>query len=182
MNITKLKNIIYKWRVRSGLLAAIICILLAKPSLVSIIIGFLISLLGLFVRTWSCGHIQKEKKLSMSGPYRYTRNPLYLGNLIIGIGITAASNSWWVLGIFCLYFLIFYPIIINIEKKKMEKIFPSQYRKFKKVPLLIPSLKPKLPKGENKFKWQLFLKNREYRAFIGVLFFWATMILKSIII
>lgn len=182
MNIHKLKNVIYEWRVRAGSLIAIAAIIFAKPTFKLILLGFLISFFGLLVRTWACGHIQKEEKLSMSGPYRYTRNPLYLGNVIIGIGLIVGSGSWWILGIICFYFLVFYPVIIDIEKKKMEKLFPLQYRKFKQVPLFIPSLKPKLPYNKKRFKWSLFLENREYRAFTGVILFWSAMIIKMLVI
>jgi protein-S-isoprenylcysteine O-methyltransferase Ste14 len=177
-----LKDIINKWRVKAGSLAAVAVLLLARPTFRSILLGFLISVLGLIVRTWACGHIQKEAKLSMSGPYKYTRNPLYLGNLIIGIGVTVGSRSWWVFGIFCFYFIVFYPVIIVIEKQKMEKLFPKQYKKFKQVPLFIPSLKPMLLQDKKKFKWSLFLDNREYRAIVGVILFWTAMIIKIIVI
>ncbi|MFW6124144.1 MAG: methyltransferase family protein [Acidobacteriota bacterium] len=182
MNTNQLKKTLTKWRVRAGSLAALASLILARPSFKSILLGFLISLLGLFLRTWACGHIQKEEKLSVSGPYRYTRNPLYLGNLIIGIGIIAGSRSWWVFGIFCFYFLIFYPVVIDIEKQKMEKLFPKQYKNFKKVPLFIPNLQPKLFQDKKKFRWGLFLENKEYRAFTGVMLFWAAMIIKTIMI
>jgi protein-S-isoprenylcysteine O-methyltransferase Ste14 len=181
MQRTRLKSTIYRWRVRTGSLAAAATIILAKPSYKSIIIGFIISILGLLLRAWSCGHIQKEKKLSISGPYRYTRNPLYLGNLVIGIGITAGAFSWWVFGVFCLYFLIFYPVIIDFEKRKMERLFPSQYQTFKQVPLFIPALRPRISCEKKAFKWSLYLANKEYRAFIGVLIFWAALIIKVII-
>jgi len=182
MDISQLKKIIYKWRVRAGSLAALAALLLARPSFESIFLGFLISICGLLIRTWACGHIRKEENLSMSGPYRYTRNPLYLGNLIIGVGISAGSLSWWVFGLFCFYFLVFYPVITDIEKRKMEKLFPEQYNKFKQVPLFIPSLKPKLEIDKKKFKWSLFLHNREYRALIGVILFWVSMTIKIIVI
>lgn len=179
--IIMLKNTIYKWRVRVGYLAALSALVLAIPKLESLFWGFVICLLGLFLRTWACGHIQKEEKLTVSGPYRYTRNPLYLGNLIIGIGLAASSCSWFVFGIFCFYFLAFYPVIIKIEKQKMEKLFPKQYKSFKRVPLFIPSLKPKLPPDKKKFNWSLFFENKEYRAWIGVVLFYVTMIIKMIV-
>ncbi len=182
MKRTKFKNTIYRWRVRTGYLAAAAAIILSRPSFKSVIVGFFISILGLLLRTWACGHIQKEEKLSMSGPYRYTRNPLYLGNLIIGIGISAGSHSWRVFGVFCLYFLIFYPVIIDFEKQKMERLFPSQYQIFKQVPLFIPALRPQISYEKKVFKWSLYLTNKEYRAFIGVVIFWAALIIKIIII
>ena len=181
MKRTELKNTIYRWRVRTGSLAAAAAIILSKPSFRSVIIGFFISVLGLFLRAWACGHIQKEKKLSMSGPYRHTRNPLYFGNLIIGVGVTAGAHSWWVFGIFCLYFFLFYPVIIDVEKQKMESLFPSQYQIFKQVPLLMPSLRPQISEEKKAFKWSLYANNKEYRAFIGVMIFWAALIFKIII-
>ncbi|HHF51993.1 MAG TPA: isoprenylcysteine carboxylmethyltransferase family protein [Candidatus Aminicenantes bacterium] len=181
MKRTKLKNTIYRWRVRIGSLAAAAAVILARPSFRSVIIGFIISTIGLLLRTWACGHIQKETKLSMSGPYRYTRNPLYFGNLIIGTGVTTGAHSWWVFGIFCLYFFIFYPVIIGFEKQKMERLFPSQYQTFKKVPLFIPALRPRISYKKEAFKWSLYLANKEYRAFVGVMIFWAALIIKTII-
>ncbi|MBD3414760.1 MAG: hypothetical protein GF421_10060 [Candidatus Aminicenantes bacterium] len=182
MKTVPLKKIIYKWRVRFGLLTAIGAVFLAQVSFSCIVLGFLISLSGLFIRAWACGHIQKEKKLSMSGPYRYTRNPLYLGNLLIGVGVLVGSWSWWVLGIFCLYFLIFYPVIIEIEKQKMQQLFPEQYARFQKVPLFFPSIKPRLPKGKTHFQRDLYVRNREYRALIGVIIFWIVLSLKALVV
>lgn len=182
MNISQIKKTLNKWRVRAGSLAALAALVLARPTFKSVLFGFLISMGGLFLRTWACGHLQKEEKLSISGAYRYTRNPLYLGNLIIGIGITVGSLSWWVFGIFCLYFLVFYPVIIDIEKQKMQNRFPDRYNEFKKVPLFIPSLKPRLDLDKKKFKWSLFRDNKEYRALLGVFLFWTALFLKIFLI
>ncbi len=181
MKSSKLKKTIYQWRVRTGSLAAAAALILARPTFISIILGFLAAFLGLLLRSWACGHIQKEKKLSMSGPYQYTRNPLYLGNLIIGIGITVSSQSWVVLIIFVVYFLIFYPVIIDIENQRMKELFSSSYKKFEKVPLFIPTLKSKLSYNQKSFEWNLFLKNKEYRAFAGVLIFFTALLIKTLL-
>jgi len=175
-------RIIYKWRVRIGLIGTIPVVILSKSNLYSILGGILLTVIGLLIRTWACGHIHKEKELTVSGPYRYTRNPLYLGNLIIGISIVVGSLSWWGFAIFAVYFFLFYPIVINIEKKRMKKFFPRKYEEFQKnVPLFFPSLKPCQSENSNKFSWTLYRKNREIRALAGTFFFWLAIGLRTLL-
>lgn len=176
-------DVIYRWRVRFGLLSVLFTVILARPTLWSIAIGFLICLPGLLLRSWACGNINKEKKLAVTGPYRYTRNPLYLGNLILGVGIVIGSRSWWVLGIFIINFLLFYPIIIKREKIRMKDFFPDEYEEYKKkAPLFFPTLQPSLPKCKKTFSWVQFKQNKEIRALAGTLIFWAAMIIKALFI
>ncbi|MCJ7580460.1 MAG: DUF1295 domain-containing protein [Candidatus Aminicenantes bacterium] len=167
---------IYKWRVRFGLFALIFTVLLARPILLSLLIGLTITIVGLTLRLWACGHLKKEKELTTSGPYRYTRNPLYLGNVLIGIGVVIGSYTWWVILIFALYFLVFYPVIILEERGRMQKFFPLQYSSYSKnVPLFFPSIRPSWPKSPRKFSWQLYKDNKESRALIGALFYWTAL-------
>ena len=95
--------------------------------------------MGLLIRTWSAGHLRKEKELAISGPYQYTRNPLYLGNFVIGVSAAFASRSWWVLGYFAAYFLLFYPLVIKREMKSMKELFPAffLYEKIGTPPIII---------------------------------------------
>ena len=86
MNITELKDIIYRWRVRSAVAVLILVLALARPTPASVVLGVAVSLMGLSIRAWAAGHIRKEKELAVTGPYRYTRNPLYLGSFILGLG------------------------------------------------------------------------------------------------
>jgi protein-S-isoprenylcysteine O-methyltransferase Ste14 len=160
----------------------ILVILLAQPNFHSLLAGVGFCILGLLLRAWACGHLKKDKKLTITGPYRYTRNPLYLANLIIGISVVAASRSWWVFAIFSLYFLLFYPVIIMREKNKMEKLFPEKYAEYnKKVPLFLPSIKVYSTAPETAFDWALYNKNKERRAAIAALFFWTVIVLKMLL-
>lgn len=176
-------NIISKWRVRSGLISTILSFILAKPTFYSLIGGAAIAALGLTIRIWACGNLRKEKELTTSGPYRYTRNPLYLGSMILGISTVVACQSWWVLGIFLLNFLIIYPVVILMEKKRMSQLFPEKYQKYsEQVPLFFPTLKPKLPRDpDNRFSWILYKQNNENRALIGSVIFYACLIIKTVI-
>jgi len=161
-----------RWRVRAGFIVLPAIIILAEPTPVSLMTGVIISLIGLLIRHWASGHLIKEKKLANSGPYRYTRNPLYLGSFILGIGITAGAYSWWVLVIFTAYFLIFYPAVIIRERERMKELFPEDYSVYrKKVPLFFPSLESNF-KSRQKFDWKLYRKNKEYRAQLSTLIFW----------
>ena len=164
---------LYRWRVRTGLIGVILVIILAKPDLSSLIIGLAVSLPGLMLRTWAAGHLKKDKELTISGPYRYSRNPLYLGNLIIGLGIFIASRSLWVLGIFIMYFLLFYPLIIQVEAEKMKSLFPQEYPEYaKKTPVFFPYRKPFSPPKKNRFSGLLFRENKEWKALIGTVLLW----------
>lgn len=179
MNKQNLVNTIYRWRVRCGLLAIILALILANPRLYSLVAGIILCTGGLLIRVWACGHLQKEDKLTTSGPYRYSRNPLYLGNLIIGLSVVIGAYSWWVLVIFIFYFGLFYPIVIDKEKKKMEKKFPQEYKNYqKKVPVFFPASKPHLKEEREKFSWIIFKKNKEFRALGGALIFWIIMWIK----
>ena len=174
---SKLISRIYAWRVRAGLLAAVAALLFARTTPLSLLFGWIIALFGLFFRSWACGHLKKEKELATSGPYRYTRNPLYFGNFIIGIGIVVTSNTWWALAIFLVYFFIFYPVLILEEKNRMEKLFPQEYREYsRRVPLAFPGLRPPMPPADQKaFSWSLFRQNKEIRAILGILVYWLLM-------
>ncbi len=172
---------ICRWRVRVSLLFVIAAIVLAEPSLLSLLIGIGFTSIGLLIRTWACGHLEKEKTLTVSGPYRYTRNPLYLGSLLIGTGAIIGSRSWWVFGCAFVLFGFFYPVVILSEKNKMAKLFPEEYTTYsKKVPLFLMKLWTSLPHQDTGFRWALYKKNQEYRALVGSAIFWLILTAKLI--
>jgi len=182
MDKMKPTDIIYRWRVRGHFISIILSVFLAKPNIYSLLSGIGFVVLGLLLRGWACGHLKKEKRLAVSGPYKYTRNPLYLGNLIIGMGIVAGARSWWVLAIFIAYFLKFYPVVIIKEKNKMQQLFPQEYKEYSsKVPLFIPSLKPYAEAPDVRFNWAIYKKNKELRALIWGIIFWIILFLKMIL-
>jgi protein-S-isoprenylcysteine O-methyltransferase Ste14 len=173
---SRLLRLVYRWRVRTAFFAFLITLVLAKPTVCSILIGIGISLIGLVIRAWASGHLKKEKKLAVSGPYRYTRNPLYLGNLILGVSLAVGGHSWWVFGIFVVYFLMFYPAIIYTERERLKRLFPGQYDEYRRfVPLFFPFRKPWGSAEALPFSRALYRKNKEYRALIGAAVFWLIM-------
>lgn len=164
---------------RISLLCVILAVMLADPKLWSLLVGLGLTIAGLLLRTWACGHLEKERKLITTGPYRFTRNPLYLGNLLIGAGVAVGARSLWVLALTFGLFLVFYPIVIISEKQKMKQLFPEEYSAYKEeVPLFFPTCSPSF-KGQNiHFQWSKYKKNKEYRALIGSAIFWIIMTTK----
>jgi hypothetical protein len=173
---------LYRWRVRSGPWALLAALFLARPAWRSLGIGAAVGSLGLIVRAWAAGHIQKEKRLAITGPYRHSRNPLYVGNFILGIGITTAVNSWWGAAVFILYFALFYPPVIREECERMRRIFPDQYEDYaSRVPLFLPRLTPAQASEDGRFRWSLYKRNKEFRAVLGAVAAWAVLILRMIL-
>jgi len=182
MSRSKLARVIYGLRVRIGPLLLIGIFLAARPTWCSLAVGLGIAAVGLAIRAWAAGHIQKEKKLAVSGPYRYTRNPLYFGNFVLGIGIALATNSWWGAGLFVLYFGLFYPPVIIEERGRMQRLFPADYADYAAhVPLFFPRLRPFRGDGAGHFRWSIYRKNREPRALLGAAFVWGLLIAKMIL-
>jgi protein-S-isoprenylcysteine O-methyltransferase Ste14 len=177
----KLEETLNRLRVRVGLFLALAVILLARPTWPFLLAGVAVSAAGLVARAWASGHLRKEKELTVSGPYRYSRNPLYLGNLVIGLGIVIGARSWWVGGLFVAYFGVFYPLIIGRERDRMRQLFPDKYAEYgRKVPLFFPSFR----KGHfspSRFSWDLYKQNKEYRALYGTALFWLAVAAKMIL-
>lgn len=183
MSEQSIQRIISRWRVRVGFFCLALAIIISRPTLYSLLAGIGICILGLLLRAWASGYLMKEKELACSGPYRFTRNPLYLGNFIIGASVVLASYSWWMVGIFFVYFLIFYPIVLKKEVERMRALFPEEYTEYKSaVPLFFPSLRRSSNLAEAKFSWKLYKKNREYRALLGAVLFWLIMAAKMFLL
>jgi protein-S-isoprenylcysteine O-methyltransferase Ste14 len=166
-----LREALNRVRVRSGSFLAIV------------VYGALAAAAGLLIRAWASGHLRKEKALAVSGPYRYSRNPLYLGNFVIGAGIVLTARSWWVLPVFAAYFGIFYPLIITRERDRMRRLFPEEYEEYgRQVPLFLPSFLRRHRAAAGRFSWRLYRLNREYRALAGTVGFWALLAVKALLL
>jgi len=163
------KRTLQRLRVPLGLLFAIIFLVFAKPTALSMMIGVAIALVGVTVRAWASGHIRKASVLAVTGPYAYTRNPLYVGSFIMGIGFTIAANVWWLALIFIALFIGIYLPVLRVEADDIRRIFGEDFDEYERnVPLLLPRLTP-WKKTVGRFDFRLYLQYREYRAAAGVL-------------
>lgn len=171
-----------RWRVRMAIPAALVVLIFAQPTRLSLIIGLFLCLLGLLLRSWASGHLNKNTSLATSGPYRFSRNPLYLANLVLGLGLVVAANSLICWLIFLLYFLVFYPATILKEQQKMAELFPQEYGEYeRKVPLFFPRLRTSFPPKTQKFSLALYFQNKEYRAALAILGFLLLLFLKRLL-
>ena len=173
---------IQRWRVPLGFASALAFIIFSKPKPLTLAIGGVISLLGLAIRAWASGHIVKNTNLAISGPYSYTRNPLYLGSFILGLGFTIGAGRW-VLGIlFAALFLGIYFPVMRVESRTLGELFGENYRRYaSEVPLFFPRLTPYRDEaaGKMSFDGRLYMRYREYRAALGLFVAWVTLALKA---
>lgn len=173
-----------RFRVPLGFIFTAVFLIFARPTPLTIAIGAVIAIIGVLIRAWASGHIRKNKTLAVSGPYAHTRNPLYVGSFIMGLGITAATGVWWLAIIFAVLFLGIYLPVMRVETQELTEIFGDEFTEYaKKVPLFIPRLTAFKDENltANKFEVELYLKYREYRAAIGVALVLGVLILKLVI-
>lgn len=166
--VSKNKRLLQRFRVPLGFLFAIVFVIFARPTPLLLAIGGALAIVGLVIRAWASGHIRKAQTLAISGPYAYTRNPLYLGSLMIGAGFTVASGVWWLGLVFVALFLGIYFPVMNVESEDLKRIFGSDYEEYSRnVPLFLPRV-PGWKKTDATFDFGLYLRYREYRAAIGL--------------
>lgn len=159
-------------RVPLGFLFAAVFLYFARPEFSTLIVGGVIAVVGVLIRAWASGHIRKNKTLAVSGPYAYTRNPLYLGSFILGIGFTAASGVWWLALLFIALFLGIYLPVMRVESDDLTELFGEEYKEYaRRVPLFFPRPTAyKTASSAVKFDRELYMRYREYRAALGLVF------------
>ncbi len=169
-------ELIIKYRSCVGIICLFIVLYLAAPTPESISLGFFFILAGIFFRAWSSGYINKDNELAKDGPYALTKNPLYFGNFILGIGIAISCNHLWAYIIFIIYYLMFFPFLMVIEHRRLKKKFKKEYIEWsKKSNSFFPKIKR--IKGLN-FNIAYYMKNKEYRVLFFSFFLVAILILK----
>ncbi len=162
------KRFVQRIRVPLGFAFAGLFLVFARPTLLTLVVGTVIALIGLFIRAWASGHIRKARELAISGPYAFTRNPLYLGSFFMGVGFSAASGVWWLALIFSALFIGIYLPVMRVEMDDIRQIFGKGFDEYvRNVPMFIPRLTV-WRKTNVKFDFQLYLQYREYRAALGV--------------
>lgn len=158
---------VQRLRVPSGFVLAAIFLFLASPHWWSLLAGLPVSAAGLALRTWASGHLRKDESLVSSGPYAWSRNPLYLGTFLIALGCAiAAAQPLIVAAVFALFFLIYVPVMEQ-EQEHLGNLFPDYAGYAARVPLLLPR-PPKVRSGL-KYSGHLWRRNKEWKAWYGFL-------------
>jgi protein-S-isoprenylcysteine O-methyltransferase Ste14 len=167
-------------RVPLGFLFAVVYIWLAQPTRTSLIAGALVLLPGLVLRGLASGHVQKDKQLTISGPYAYTRNPLYVGSLMLAAGFAIAARSWWIVAVMLLMFAVIYVPVIAGEERYLRQTFPEYEDYARHVPRILPRFTP-YGSQQSAYSSARYWKHREYEASIGCAVVLAILVVKLII-
>ena len=153
-------------RVPLGFAFTALYLWLAAPTALSILIGSALVIPGLAIRALASGHVQKNQQLTTTGPYAYTRNPLYLGSLVLAVGFAISSRNWWIGAGLVLMFLAIYLPVIRGEEEFLGEHFPEFAEYARQVPRLLPRLSY-FGDAYGRFSWDLYWKHREYNATLG---------------
>jgi protein-S-isoprenylcysteine O-methyltransferase Ste14 len=171
-------------RVPLGFAFAVLYFWLARPCGRSLAFGSILIVPGLLIRALASGHVRKNEALATSGPYAYTRNPLYVGSLLMGVGFAVAARSWSVGVILVVIFFAIYLPVIRDEENYLRQKFPEFEEYARRVPRMFPRISPRSheEQASDGFSLDLYLKHREYNALLGTLAMVAGLIAKIMLL
>ena len=149
-----------RWRVPIGFAAAGLVLWLARPTPRSLQFGLPIAVLGQLLRIWAAGHLEKSREVTSSGPYRFTRHPLYAGSSLMGLGLVVAANHWAVGALIGAYLGVTLWLAIRTEEAYLRATFGDTYDRY---------AGGALPTVSRRFSFERAWRNKEYRAPIGLL-------------
>jgi protein-S-isoprenylcysteine O-methyltransferase Ste14 len=160
-----------RWRVRIGYLVAFAVLWLARPNPQSILVGGLVGFVGLAIRAYAAGYLNKQTVLTVGGPYARTRNPLYFGSSILTLGAALAMHSWWAAAILLVYFALVYTLVMRREEMELRQQHRATFDSYaQSVPLFFPRLTAPAQLGpDGSFSWAQYKKNHEHQAAVGFL-------------
>ena len=114
-----------QFRIWIGRLFGVALLLFAQNPFNFYAIGVI--LLGAVIRFWATGYIHKDREVTMAGPYKLLRHPLYLGNFLEGLGLTLFVNVWQLTLLYIPLFFIIYHIISYNSNCSRLNIFSFYY-------------------------------------------------------
>lgn len=178
--MTTWSKIARRIRVPLGFIFAVLYFWLARPSWRSIGYGAIVIVIGLLIRALASGHVRKNEALATSGPYAYTRNPLYLGSLLMGIGFALAARSWWVGAALVLMFCAIYLPVIRDEETFLRQKFPEFEEYARRVPRMWPRIARRSRDESDSagFSLSLYMQHREWNALLGTAAMAAALLIK----
>jgi protein-S-isoprenylcysteine O-methyltransferase Ste14 len=161
-------KLLARLRVPLGFAFGALVFLLAQPTARSMIAGAILAAAGEAVRVWAAGHLEKSREVTSSGPYRFTRHPLYLGSTIIGAGLAVAARSWIVALLVGVYLAATLTAAIRTEEVSLSVTFGGAYEAYRAGHTVA-----------RRFSLERAVRNREYRAIVGLLVGLALLALKG---
>jgi protein-S-isoprenylcysteine O-methyltransferase Ste14 len=168
--MSSLTRLLAHYRVRLGFVAAAAAFWLARPTWATWTAGALVTLAGEALRIWAAGHLEKGREVTASGPYRWTRHPLYVGSSIIGVGFAVTSASVIVGALVLLYLVLTIGAAIRREESHLTEKFGAAY----------PAYRDGRTDVVRRFSLARARRNREYRAVFGLVVALALLLWKAI--
>ncbi|HEX5283840.1 MAG TPA: isoprenylcysteine carboxylmethyltransferase family protein [Bryocella sp.] len=169
-------------RVPLGFVVAAVFLIFARPTWTTLVVGLALVLPGLWLRGYAAGYVKKNAELTRTGPYAYTRNPLYLGSMSIAAGFAVAAGRWWLVILLIAMFLAIYVPTILSEEEFLRGTFPQFEEYAQRVPRLLPRLTPAqfadTERGMGRFSHERYRHHREYNASIGAAALYVALILR----
>lgn len=149
-----------RWRVSAGFALAALVLWLARPTMTSLLAGGAVAALGEGLRIWAAGHVEKSREVTRSGPYRFTRHPLYAGSSLIGLGVAIASGSVWVLAVVTAYLATALTAAVKAEEAHLREKFGDAYDAY---------AERRGPPMKRRWSLARALANREHHTVAGLL-------------
>ena len=155
-----------------GFVTAAIALVMARPTWATWRTGLLVAFAGECLRIWAAGHLEKSREVTRSGPYRWTRHPLYAGSALLAIGVVIASRSGIVALVAALYIGVTIPVAIRAEEAFLRRTFGDTYDRYQRSDAELVT---------RRFSVGRALRNREYRAVAGLIGGFALLALKVLL-
>lgn len=162
-------RLLARWRVPLGFVAAAATLVFARPTVRSLQVGFAVAAAGELIRIWAAGHLEKSREVTRSGPYRYSRHPLYVGSSVMAAGIVIAAHSVAMGVLAAVYMLTTIAAAVRTEEAFLRGAFGDTYDRYS-----ASTAEPMT----RRFSLARALRNREYRAVAGLLIGFALLALK----
>ncbi len=167
----KIGNVFFKIRSFTPILFILVLLYFAEPRLQTAIIGMSFITLGESLRIWAVGYagattrartLGAARELVTTGPYRYVRNPLYIGNFLLSFGVCLFANVYWLIPVFILGYGLQYLPIIAVEERYLFASCGSVYHTYQaKVQRFLPRLHPYPYPSPHDFSWARALKSEK---------------------
>jgi protein-S-isoprenylcysteine O-methyltransferase Ste14 len=182
---TRWQKIARRVRVPLGFVVAAVFLAFARPSWRTLACSLLLVLPGLWLRGYAAGYVKKNSELTRTGPYAYTRNPLYLGSMLLAAGFAVAAGRWWLVVLLVVMFLaIYWPTILS-EETFLRGAFVEFEEYAKRVPRLLPRLTAArfddLSTAGGRFRAERYRHHREYNAAIGAAMIYIALLLRMLL-
>jgi protein-S-isoprenylcysteine O-methyltransferase Ste14 len=149
-----------RWRVTGGFVAAVVMFALAKPTWGSWGAGLFVAAIGECLRVWAAGHLEKGREVTRSGPYRFVRHPLYVGSMIMALGVALTCRGAVPALVAGLYMGATILAAVQVEEAQLRQAFGSTYDDY---------AASRAEPMARRFSVARVMRNREYRAVVGLL-------------